>query len=240
MRVLLPLILLSCSTTNTTTVIYQGESLKMPTRTGHYLDVECVGYGLSIDLSRQDAIERCQGSASAYLTRDITVSDENWETSENAYSLTKVSSYVQIKNLECVPLQEKVELSLSNTTRLTCRFDTRGVTTVAVTPLSQPRNEGDSSDATAVDDDVSNRQSDVNLGLDRQLSVTSIPPCHKVTTIGPQGKTYSCAGNPSFFHSHKTDREVVIERDGFLPYRVKLQNESAVTSIAVQLKKEDR
>lgn len=206
--------------------------------TGHFsaaaLDISCTGYGISDDFARQDAIERCQGSAAAYLSRDLEVKSENWETSESAYSLTRAKSASKIKNLECKVLQEKIRSSNTTTEiELSCRFDT------SKTSVKGDLWADDSNDSQPKQH-IGQKNPGVKLSRERKLAVISIPPCQAVTTIGPQGKTQLCSGNPSYFTVSSDDREVVVEREGFLPRRVKLNlAEEIITNVTVRLVSSD-
>jgi hypothetical protein len=205
--------------------------LEMPVLVGNQLTVNCVGYGISESLSRRNAIERCQGSASAYLSREIKVKGQVWESNHSAYVLTEISSNVHIKNLECKALQENTRYTdRTATTFLKCRFDTGKAT------VTEEKGENSRDEATI---DIRNETPNVNIGSERKLSVTSIPQCQHVTVIGVHGKTLPCTGNPSFFVVHETDKSVVIEKDGFMPYKTQLNPNGAVTSIIVNLQPTD-
>lgn len=196
----------------------------LPVKNKHTLEVGCVGYGVSIDHARADAIESCQKSAAAYLGKDITVKGESWETGNSAYSATQIASTAQINNLDCIPLSEKSKIS-ADTAKvfLLCRFNLAKVTI-----------------ETNKNNDTKTEEQDTSIRSDStgRLIVASVPPCQKVTIVGDQNITHTCSGNPAQFVFSNKDRKVIIEREGFLPKIVELKFD-LITNVSVSLRPAD-
>jgi hypothetical protein len=196
---------------------YAEETFK---RTGNIIDVSCFAVSMSQGFARKAAINDCKKSAAAILDTTIKVNSKLWTTTKDVYMHTETDSLSTYEGLQCQPYDEVVQnLGKQVKVALNCKFDI----STAKALEHQPIKTGTTLDIT---------KTAVQIETESQtITLATFPTCDKISVVG--GDEILCTKSMTF-DVRKDLNELIIEKAGFIPYRVQLSGERKTLMIVFE------
>lgn len=184
--------------------------------TDERIEISCLGEGISHHLSRQSAIEACNGSLSNFLSNEVKVESLSVQTERSASLHEKVSSNLKIKSAICVPIKEKdmKDDDGSHTYFIRCSFDRNQIQVTGFENQEQPTAVERFNQFSIIKRDPSSWT----------LNVASIPICSDILIVGKKARSILCESNPTTIVLYDDDIKLIVRKDGFRPKEIDLQS----------------
>lgn len=179
-------------------------------RHGNYIDVSCFAVSMSQGFARKAAIEDCKKSVAGVLDPTIKVNSKLWTTQTNVYMHEETDSLTTYEGLVCQPSNEQVEdLGKQVKVYLDCRFD-----------ISKIKALKDQNMETGKTLNITNAVKSKIETDNQAITIASFPRCDKISIVG--GDEVVCNSKSMILDIKQDVRELIVEKAGYLPYRVEL------------------
>lgn len=183
-------------------------------RVGNIVEVSCSAVSLSQGFARKAAIDDCKKSVAGLLDPTIKVNSKLWTTTKDVYMHEETDSLTTYEGLVCEPSNERtVELNKQVKVYLDCKFDVSKAKAIK----DQPIKNGDKLDLTK------NFKQEIESET-VSVQIASFPICDTVNVVG--GDVVKCTDKITTIAMKDTFKELIIEKAGYLPYRVELTGTS--------------
>lgn len=186
-------------------------------RHGNIIDVSCSAISVTQGFAREAAIIDCKKSAAGLLDSTVKVNGKLWETKDTNYYHEESDSLRSYEGLDCQPSNEQVEqLDRQFKVTLSCRFD---VSKAKALPVQAMEN-GKATEAAHAE-----RRSETEVETENQfVGIATFPKCDKIVVVG--GDSITCKSKAMRIGVKKETKEIIVETEGYLPYRIKLNGTS--------------
>jgi hypothetical protein len=190
------------------TPAFADEGIK---RTGNIVDVSCTAVSVSQGFARRAAIDDCKKSVAGLLDPTIKVNSKLWTTTKDVYMHEETDSLTTYEGLECQPSNEvTIELNKQVRVSLDCKFDV----SKAKALKDQPMVNGEKLNVKIKQEIESETVS---------VQIASFPVCDTIQIVGGDG--VKCSKLTSIVIKN-TMQELIVEKAGYMPYRVELTGSS--------------
>lgn len=212
------------------------------TLNGKILSLVCAGEGPSLSSARENSQNSCLVTASRYLSDTLTIRSKSVETEKEAEFTQEVQSDREIKNLQCLIKDEKINY-LGDQVQVfqKCQFD---LSKVISTP--RPRNTVSIDTSAISQSDFTKPTFRRDLGFtppvpskvikskeSRSITLATVPLCDSVSIEG-QGIT-KCESNPVLLTVPAETTKLLVKAKGHHPKEIVLKKENQSESLNVIL-----
>ena len=195
-----------------------------PLVSGNIVTTACHGLGPDTSVAFKEAMDQCRGLATESLVLSFEVHSLSIQTEQSSGFHQEVESDKIATGLQC-----KVKKQLEKTTDtgsdlwLLCEFDAFKAKIENKPLIANP----------SVPFSVM-QKSQLTQSENKQIIVSTVPPCETLLIRGAMSRIVNCNNNPSIVFIKPTDEEIIVRASGYVPKHIALSNEMETLNVFLE------